>query len=805
MNVGAVMRMYLISIPVLLALSCCGRLSPYPYPLEGTHSHESLALQKPVKAERSLKISTADWHIEGMGRIDVVDDRCLDISYPSQPAGVRAKGSPDDPDYATYGTCRAVCDLHGADWSGFDRIVMEVYPHAPGLKVAGLNLTLSSQQDAHLMNMVPNEWNTCFLDLGMIALSNLRFMSLHTTIKGKDRTAPDSIHYYVKNIRLQKLETVGKQMGWEPEKDMIIYSTLGYDISSQKTAIIGEGSLCETFSVETESGDLVFQGRVDVRTTTLGTFGVMDFTALTIPGRYILRAGELATASFTISNMIWHEISDKLLSFIHAQRCGWPVTGVHSACHHDVFALHEGKMISYGGGWHDAGDLSQQTLQTADVAYALLEAYQAVKDSDKALAKRLLHEARWGFDFVLNSRFEDGWHASSMGLLHWTDDTVGSFDDITTVRTQNNAFDNFLYAGYEAYAARVFSDKEYARQLLQAAQADYAFAVKKFETEGFDNYQFQYEHVFNTSHSQFMATASWAASQLYGLTGASHYAVDASRWMRYVLACQETEKIAGKYAGFFYRDTAKVSIVHFIHQSRDQIYAQALIALLESQPAHEGAPLWRACLELYASYLKSLMEYTSPYGMIPSGIYSLAETADREGFHRLHIFAPSDALERYAAQVKNGQRVDDTHYIKRFPVWFNIFSGNNAVILATAKAAALCGSHFSDETLLQIAREQIYWIVGKNPFGQSMIYGVGNNYPSMSSFSSGELTGEIAVGIKTMGEDDIPYWPAVNCACYKEVWTPCAGKTISLMSELLNQTCTVKPNQNPFIIPDKHW
>ena len=97
--------------------------------------------------------------------------------------------------------------------------------------------------------------------------------------------------------------------------------------------------------------------------------------------------------------------------------------------------------------------------------------------------------------------------------------------------------------------------------------------------------------------------------------------------------------------------------------------------------------------------------------------------------------------------------------------------------------SAICGKYFEDDELMQIAAEQLYWTTGKNPFGQSLIYGEGYDYPSMSSFSSGEITGGMPVGIRSYGNDDIPFWPAVNNACYKEVWTTSAGKWLSLTSE----------------------
>jgi len=137
----------------------------------------------------------------------------------------------------------------------------------------------------------------------------------------------------------------------------------------------------------------------------------------------------------------------------------------------------------------------------------------------------------------------------------------------------------------------------------------------------------------------------------------------------------------------------------------------------------------------------------------------------------------------YTEQVKRGVKLDKEHYLKRFPVWFSIFNGNTAIHLSTGKSAAICGNFLKDEELLNIGREQLYWTVGKNPFGQSLIYGEGYNYPQMNSFSSGEMTGEMPVGIRTLGNDDIPYWPQTNNACYKEVWVTSAGKWLSLIAE----------------------
>jgi hypothetical protein len=456
------------------------------------------------------------------------------------------------------------------------------------------------------------------------------------------------------------------------------------------------------------------------------------------------------------------------------------VPGIHGVCHNDVFCSYDGKILSCGGGWHDAGDLSQQTLQTCETAYALLEMWNKTQDKNSPLARRLFEESLWGLRFVLRCRLGDGFHASSIGLLHWTDGIIGTDDDIHTVRVQNTAYDNFLYAACEAFAARTIPASSLRDSLKSAAEEDFQFAMSKFQRDGYDVFPHIMEHTYNTSHAQFQATISWAASQLFMLTGKEEYGETAASSIRYVMECQEEK---GACPGFFYRDTTRRAIIHYIHQSRQQLLMQALVNLCESQPTHKDYGQWQQCIRLYGNHLKAIQRYTEPYGMAPSGIYKTEEYSDSAGFHSLHIFSPENAHERYDKQLRNGVSISNSLYLRRFPIWFGIFNGNEAIILSAGKAAAICGHFLNDDELLQIGREQLYWTVGKNPFCQSLIYGEGRRYPSLDSFSSGEIMGEIPVGIRSWGDDDTPYWPHTNNACYKEVWVTSAAKFLSLLSE----------------------
>ena len=778
-----------------------------PLPLDTSRSFEENALKKEVLSSQPLTETdgTNGWTHSGAGSMAFSNEKStsgkgsIRLTFPTD-TGKRAVGSPSDPDYATYGNSGITYHVNGQNWEKYNRIVFSIYPDCDGARIVNMNLTFTNDNStakegynppsgSHLINLVNKTWNHCFLDIDECQRDKVMSIHFDTALKGKDRTTGDSAIYYIDNIQLQQIKAPGKVSGWTPAEDAIIYSTTGYTTNSQKTALV-HSLLCNQQTafqlINSATKEVAYEDALQREQTTIGEFGVIDFTAFNQPGDYQLKVGKILTPTFRIDEKLWDNSLWRVLNFLFCQRCGHPVPSKHAACHTDLFSKHDGKSISYSGGWHDAGDLSQRTLQTGDVTFALLEAYNRLKTGNIPLAARLLEEAEWGIEFILKNRYGDGYRASSMGLLIWQDGILNTKDDIHSVRVQNMAFDNFLYAGYEAYAAMTIErDPMLQEHLWKIAEEDFSFAIEKFRKDGFDSFKQMYEHSYNTSESQYMATISWSASMLYKLTGKSCYAETAAEAIRYVLDCQRTEplKDKDKTRGFFYRNPSRKSIVHYIHQSREQVYMQAMTLLCETQQQHPDYQKWVNSIQLYGNYLKSLMKYTQPYGMIPSGVYHAEEYKDSTSFYALHLFPPSNAQDLYTEQVKRGVKLDKEHYLKRFPVWFSIFNGNTAIHLSTGKSAAICGNFLKDEELLGIGREQLYWTVGKNPFGQSLIYGEGYNYPQMNSFSSGEMTGEMPVGIRTLGNDDIPYWPQTNNACYKEVWVTSAGKWLSLIAE----------------------
>lgn len=758
------MKRNIIMALVLTVGSVMAQAQTFPLPLDRSHSAEALMAKDRVL--NSLKVGG------------------FEMTVPIE-TGKRAKGSAGDPDYAIFGTVSHDIDLGGKDLSQYNRLVAEILPKCEGQGVMNLNLYIdnnpASGLGAHLITLDNNRWNTIYFDISGMRRDHVNSLHFYTDQKGRNLFLGKDLTYEVKNIRFEKTAASYPDKGWATTPGAIAYSMSGYLPKGEKTALLGFNAPSFRL-VDTKTGKVAFKASTRTVSNALGTFRVADFSSFQRPGAYRLECGTRRTRPFVIGDNAFKQSLWKVLNYIYCQRCGVAVEGIHGKCHNDVYSVHDGRKVSYGGGWHDAGDLSQQTLQTADVAFALTEAYAHEQKADPALARKLKAEAEHGFSFVLQQRLGDGWHASSIGLLHWTDGIQGTADDITTVRTQNCAFDNFLYAGYEAFAAKNL-DSDLAEKLRKAAIEDYAFAQTRFAKHGYDVFPHMMEHTYNTSRSLFRAVMSWSASQMFRLTGDKRYADEAAESARYLLQCQATGAKNALLNGYFYRDSTRSVPVHFIHQSRDQMFALALMELCKTQPHHADFASWHESLALYADYLKALMPYTEPYNMVPSGVWQGHEYSDSDGFNRLHLFAPSNARELYDKQLITGERIDDNHYLRRFPVWFSVFNGNEAILLSTAKAAAAMGNYLHDKQLSQIGMDQLYWTVGHNPFAQSLIYGEGHRYPSMDSFSSGEITGEMPVGIRAQADADAPYWPSTNNACYKEVWVTTAGKWLSLLAE----------------------
>lgn len=755
-------------------------------------------LRKEIIESRILwnNISQDKWFVEGKGNVEFLNN-ALRITAPTR-ADSWPEGAPSDGDYAFFGQSRSKLKFDHENWQEFNRISFKIRPecngmHSPLITVELVNDGCIKIPDIHfregfnVINLKNCQWNDCvweFPELPRDAVTEVAFC-VHSF--GGEVTSADLMQYDIKDILLEQVIDPDVSIGWQCRNETISYSTTGYWLNGTKTAIAKVHAA--SFNLLEENADkIVFTGAVKNISNSKGDFSVLDFSEFKQVGRYRLQAGEYITESFEIGPCIMEEAVWKVIHFLYAERCGYPVVGRHGSCHGDIIAEHLGTKIAYNGGWHDAGDVSQQTAQTAEVVHALLEMAESIKNADteneRLLYTRLLEEAQWGLDFVLRMRFGDGYRASSAGICRWTNGLIGDMDD-AAARVHNFAFENFLMAGIEAYGAIALKEQDTALswKCLAAAKQDYQFAQERFETMGIER-PIIYEHTYNSGLSQYYATASWAASLIYKATEDQYYAQKAEHYTEVMLQCQETGTEGIPFSGFFYRDASKKTIIHFNHQSREQIFVQALDMICRTQPDNAKCKQWEAAMKLYGKYIKDLMKFSAPYSMIPAGVHAMDEVDDEETFPLLHLHTSfENERENYIEQLKNAIPINEKYCVKCFPVWFS-FRGNTAIHLSAGKAASLIGRYFKDNELLEIAREQLYWVAGKNPFGQSLIYGEGSNYAQQYGALAGEMVGEIPVGIQTKENQDIPFWPMACNATYKEVWTTSASRWLWVLADV---------------------
>ena len=113
--------------------------------------------------------------------------------------------------------------------------------------------------------------------------------------------------------------------------------------------------------------------------------------------------------------------------------------------------------------------------------------------------------------------------------------------------------------------------------------------------------------------------------------------------------------------------------------------------------------------------------------------------------------------------------------------------GFHATLLSKTKAVSMIAKVLNDQKLKQIVVNQIEWILGKNPFASSTMYGEGHNYHPLYVAFSRQMVGALPVGIKTKDEEDLPYWPTINNAVYKEIWGHTTGKYLWVLADILEK------------------
>lgn len=762
-------------------------------PIDFANSAEAGWLAKPVTARRLLDDmrTVGGWKLSGAGTLSLVDS-----TRDGDHRAVRVEMKLNRPPLATplrlpsVNLARAVAS---EDWRAYNRIAIWIRPDYSGVPVVPLLFAMRSEgaekvpdrygrEGTHVITLQKNGWQQIMWEIEPLARDKVTRIEFGYFPNRMIARPDDHIAFEIGEIELQQVDP-DVHTGWTVGAGKLAFSHSGYQLESRKSAV-ASGLTASAFEV-LRVDDVAFpwsvlRKPVQAVTTPTGTFQQLDFSEITTPGRYAIRTGNQVSKPFTIGDNAWLPSIWKSLNFYYGNRCGFDVPGVHALDHLDWFATKGDQRISMAGGWHDAGDLSQGVINTGEGSYAMfaLAEQLASQGGDPALIERLLEEATWGLDWVMRVRFPGGYRLGFGSLNFWTDNVAGTADD-RLVEAKNNPNANYISAASEAIAARVLKTRDPARaaQALRLAREDWEYA-----NNGVEGPSTWHTPAFAAARMELAGIGITASVELWRATGEAAFRDKAVELARIVTASQQVTRVGSTFplAGFFYTGPDKDTLFHQFHRAADQAPVVALEQLVLAFPSHPEWMTWYATIARYAEYQKKSASITAPYNVLPAYVYRVVDSVQVPDSGGRYL----EKQAEYAAQVRAGTPMGDGWYLRAFPVWFQR-RGNYGVLLSQAKALASASRLRGDRVGLELATRQAEWVVGRNPFSQSTMYGEGYDWAQQYSVSSGDMVGTLPVGMQSRGVSDLPYWPSQNMYVYKEVWVHSNNRWLWLMQDLL--------------------
>jgi len=691
----------------------------------------------------------------------------------------------NNPTNRSYATAEMIRPLDNENLESYNRISVWVKLDAPGFYSAFVGVTLYNQgkhitptpgrfEGQHFISVYPGQWQQIIWEIPDIYRDRVTGISVSIMLGGSPEGASDSFKLYIDKLSIEEVSPELSR-GFDLRKNYIAYCHSGYTAGARKQALV-QNVDDPHFQILNENGKLAFEG---VGKKLDNGFMLLDFSPVDVSGSYIIKTGAGSSGKFPIGENAYLSLAWRTLNFFYAERCGFDQPGIHQVCHKDVFCVHpDGRRRAINGGWHDAADLTQGTGNTARGIISMLAMAKTVESSHPDLYARLLEEARWGLNWLLSTRFGDGYRDGGIIVGIWTDNVIGTKDDMETKAT-NDPFDNFISSVATALAVPFFAsiDPVFSDWCRKAAREDYDFAVENMG------------RVLNQKNeTELYSSATVASMRLYQCTHEQRYLTNAVSYAKVIMECQQLERRKDwsiALHGFFYESRSKKCPLAFFHRSNEELMIEGLCLLLKNAPGHPDATKWMASCKAYADYIHDISKTVEPYEILPAAVYQL-NNADFSGIYHEGEKVGLPSMEEFNAQVKNGIHLGDDFYLRRFPVAYQ-FRGFHAVLMGKAKAAFLLSELLNDKELRDIATRQLEYIVGYNPFAMSTIYGEGYDYPILYSGYLGDVVGAVPVGIETFENEDKPYFPMQVNATYKEVWTHTTASVIWLLSYLLVQ------------------
>ena len=271
-------------------ISAAVPLVPMPIPFEDTIRHRWLS--KPVAESRLLDDmeDLAGWTHHGYGEVALTMDRskdgkrCLRLTSPT-------KGDKPGPTLGRpFGAAVVRRDFDGEDWSGFNRLSFWVYPTLPGFRTISLCVVLYNdgrekvpgpygRNGRNFVLLEPDRWNHVVWEIAHLGRDRVTGVEFSYRLQGNEPGATTTVTYDLDRLELQTVQSDHFE-GWDVAAGRIAYCHTGYPLHGSKTAIATNIQASVFSLLEATSGQTLLTRPIIETTSRIGTFQLLDFSAV---------------------------------------------------------------------------------------------------------------------------------------------------------------------------------------------------------------------------------------------------------------------------------------------------------------------------------------------------------------------------------------------------------------------------------------------------------------------------------------------------------------------------------------------
>ena len=504
-----------------------------------------------------------------------------------------------------------------------------------------------------------------------------------------------------------------------------------------------------------------------------------DFTTLSTVGEYFLVVGKDTSATFHISPYIYNSILEKSLMFFGIQRCGNTNSHFHGACH-----LKDGSRINHDltGGWHDCGDHFKVAETVGYAAYVLSMVYLTYPDKAEDRFGHsyadtvpdgipdILYEAKIGADYIMKlynasvaeGLIEKGDMFHTVGMSDW-DHNFWDVPEHQDMQSLNKGGpDRLVLKGIGTNVAGIYAatlanvavgfkwiNPSYSKELLDAAKTIYAKIVKPTYltyTEFYEGpnkcakrgkatvYEYNQDGISFTGKGYYSGMglceddAAAAAVSLWHATGDTTYSYDLYK---------NPEMNVNGHAKF---DLA--------------FFPKGILAMdqgFNNSWATDYQNLFAYVLFAMQKLILNDPEYETKFGISQTERDSLSMRVMAAFRKQVETNSTGDSIAVLYPGSGNQEPREGTSKLKVQPpynlVWTSFDWGVMRYNMGSAVAVFLLYELTKDERYLKVALDNMYYVLGANPWDISLLLGAGDKNPQHPHNRSANPDGYNAGGI----------------------------------------------------------